>query len=244
MSTVYNLLSLPTEIIISVIAAGRYTEHVSVSDAGPDQYPSPYPDGLLLTSLRRVCRRLRRLIDDNWNELVDIFTDYVIWDPDSKTPTTIYYFCGLRHRVGGPACVYEGYSAWWAYGQRHRSGDLPAIVSNNAVEWWYAGRCHRDGDLPAVYKDIGWTWYKHGVRSRDGGLPTSVTPAEPFNTIAARTPWNWYSDPSEPYWRGMGTYDWTQYSTLTTRLPTPARMSPCVLDWRDGDILFKSIVID
>ena len=247
MSTI-NLLSLPTEIIIHVIAAGKHTGH--------GYFPRRHPDGLLLTSLRAACRRLRWLIDDNWGTLVDVFSEHIV---NSRYSTEEYYFCGLRHRVGGPAYISEDHVAWWSYGQRHRGGDLPAVICDEVIEWWYAGQCHRDGDLPAVYKDLGWAWYKYGKKTRGGvssanepqseviqrgDLPTSVNPTAPFDTIAARAAWDWYSDPSEPCWRGTGTYDWTQSSTLTARLPAPAKMNPCVLVWREGSRFIKSIVID
>jgi uncharacterized protein YneR len=53
-----------------------------------------------------------------------------------------WYYEGLFHRVGGPACEFKSKppdaikESWWIHGKRHRE-DGPAIIFNDGVEKWY-----------------------------------------------------------------------------------------------------------
>ena len=69
------------------------------------------------------------------------------------------------HRLDGPAYEGEdGFKSWWRNRQRHRDGDLPAIISANGSKFWYVnGDRHRDGGLPAYEgADGSKEWYVNG----------------------------------------------------------------------------------
>jgi hypothetical protein len=67
-------------------------------------------------------------------------------------------------------------------GERHRDGDLPAIIHSDGTQFWYKnGKLHRDGDKPAVVPGNGGepgdgvrSWYKNGKLHRDGA-PAIIT---------------------------------------------------------------------
>ena len=87
---------------------------------------------------------------------------------------------GRLHREDDlPAAEWsDGYQEWYQNGQRHRGGDLPAVVCSQTQEWWVHGKRHRDGDMPAWVSStaIGSQnyWYQHGELHRDGGLPAVI----------------------------------------------------------------------
>jgi hypothetical protein len=61
--------------------------------------------------------------------------------------------------------VWPGGTRWWyQHGERHRDGDLPAVVRSDGSQlWWKHGKKHRDGDLPAVVRPDGrQEWWVEG----------------------------------------------------------------------------------
>lgn len=52
----------------------------------------------------------------------------------------LWYWHGLRHRIGGPAVIEANVEEWWVHGRQHRT-DGPAIESMQfGHEWWVNGR--------------------------------------------------------------------------------------------------------
>ena len=44
-----------------------------------------------------------------------------------------------RHRIDGPARIWDnGISSWWLHGLRHRVGG-PAVETANGKKWWLSG---------------------------------------------------------------------------------------------------------
>lgn len=77
--------------------------------------------------------------------------------PDIRKPTTIFA---------------DGVQLWQDYyGNRHRDGDLPAVVSEDGSKQWYChGQLHREGGRPAVELANGTKrWYVHGKLHRLNG---------------------------------------------------------------------------
>jgi hypothetical protein len=75
------------------------------------------------------------------------------------------------------AITEHGIQRWYnAHGERHRDGDLPAVVYPDGSQWWFRhGTQHRDGGLPAVIRACGFqAWFQHGRRHRNGDLPAVV----------------------------------------------------------------------
>jgi hypothetical protein len=65
----------------------------------------------------------------------------------------LIYLNGALHSLTSPAIKYnDGREEWWKNGQRHRDGDLPAVLMFDCKEWWKDGERHRDNGEPAVLK--------------------------------------------------------------------------------------------
>ena len=55
--------------------------------------------------------------------------------------TRRYGLNGLRHRLGGPAVIFEdGTEIWYQNGLRHRLGG-PAVTMNTGEQYWYLSGC-------------------------------------------------------------------------------------------------------
>jgi hypothetical protein len=87
----------------------------------------------------------------------------------------MWFYAGELHREDAPAIIRaDGIQEWYWHGQRHRNGDLPAIVFPDGIrmEYYKYGKWHRGGDLPAIIFDHrNMSWYKHGYLHRDGDQP-------------------------------------------------------------------------
>jgi hypothetical protein len=67
----------------------------------------------------------------------------------------------------------NGDRAWYAFGQLHREGDLPAVENANGDQYWYKnGVVHRELNLPAVVRPGFFrSWHYHGLLHREHDLP-------------------------------------------------------------------------
>lgn len=70
----------------------------------------------------------------------------------------------LKHKVDGPAVLYNnGARAWFIHGKRHRL-DGPAEVGRDYQQWWVDGKRHRI-DGPAIdYNNGEKQWFVNGRR--------------------------------------------------------------------------------
>jgi ribosomal protein L25 (general stress protein Ctc) len=80
-------------------------------------------------------------------------------------------------------------------GQRHRDGDLPAVIyQSGSVDYFKHGQHHRDGDKPAAIRADGSVmYYRYGKLHREGDLPAII-----------------FGDGSVEYWKNDIQYK-TQY---------------------------------
>ena len=46
--------------------------------------------------------------------------------------------------------------------ERHREGDLAAVIIGDSQAWYKNGKRHREGDLPAIIDGDYQSWYKDG----------------------------------------------------------------------------------
>ena len=87
---------------------------------------------------------------------------------------------GERHRSGDrPAIIRDGAQMWYRNGKLHRDGDQPARICSDGSqewwEWWQNGKPHRSGDQPAIiYSDGTQMWYRNGERHRSGDRPAII----------------------------------------------------------------------
>ena len=60
----------------------------------------------------------------------------------SEYGTKNYYQDDNRHRVIGPAVIYQNsqYRAWYKYGKWHRTDGPARILDNGLVEYWINGK--------------------------------------------------------------------------------------------------------
>jgi hypothetical protein len=102
---------------------------------------------------------------------------------DSVAPHAIYSLFGQFHREGDlPAVITRNSRVWYRAGMRHRD-DKPAYECDHshATEqlhmWYQYGKLHRDDDQPAVvWEDGAQSWYQHGEMHRDCGKPAIIGP--------------------------------------------------------------------
>ena len=82
---------------------------------------------------------------------------------------------GKRHRINGPAVIYEhGDQEWWVNGERHRE-DGPAIIRSNGNMLWYInGKLHREDGPALMYKEY-QCWYINGKLHRIDGPAVNFT---------------------------------------------------------------------
>ena len=88
-----------------------------------------------------------------------------------KTKT---YLGGKLHSFSDqPAVKSTSISRWYWHGEKHRGGDLPAVVYPTDDKFWYRyDKLHRDGDLPAiVYCSGNKHWYWNDERHRGYDKP-------------------------------------------------------------------------
>ena len=77
------------------------------------------------------------------------------------------------HRVGGPAIIYNSRLpapevTWCHHGKRHRL-DGPATIFNHCSRWYVDGELHRDGGPAVQYTDGSEMWYREGQLHRVDG---------------------------------------------------------------------------
>ncbi len=104
-------------------------------------------DRSTLYSLAAVSKGLRRALHAHRETIIDHYTVCHIDDE-----IVIYRFCGQRHRGGDlPALVREGvYQVWYRFGELHRDGDSPAIINGRYRAWYRKGKPYRDNGWPTV----------------------------------------------------------------------------------------------
>jgi hypothetical protein len=112
--------------------------------------------------------------DAGIREYTELATEYTITNDEYLRETRLF---GKFHSINDlPAIIHvNGKQEWYKNGNRHRDGDLPAIMGGDSQEWFKDDRRHRDGDLPAVIFDYGAQyWFKYGRLHRDGDLPACI----------------------------------------------------------------------
>ena len=109
----------------------------------------------------------------DYNSLINMRFNPYIWIKYmfglSDSESTELYNAWSKDRFG---CVISlnvnlsGSKFWFKDYERHRDGDLPAVIYANGEKHWFKnGKQHRDNDLPAViYPNGDKYWYKDGKR--------------------------------------------------------------------------------
>ncbi len=104
-------------------------------------------DSGTLYSLAAVSKGLRRAMQAYRETIIDHYTVCHM-----SGEVMIYRFCGQRHRGGDlPALVREGvYQVWYRFGEDHRDGDLPAVINGAYRAWYRKGEPYRSDGGPTV----------------------------------------------------------------------------------------------
>jgi hypothetical protein len=86
-----------------------------------------------------------------------------------------WYYHGKKHRVNGPASIYDDHhEKWYLHGQKHRV-DGPAVRRyyddgfRSQEEWWFDGLLHRADDKPAHIGSFRREWWFQGKKHRETG---------------------------------------------------------------------------